>query len=219
MIVEKENAERISTFISHFGVDLFGITSLDKFKNGQDLIPSLTAQIIKNFEYAIVLGAKLNKTGNKVSGTDTALFLEEVAFKLMLHIIEKERHTALIIHTEDEFDPLNRKGMMSLKALAKCAGLGWQGRSLLVISPKYGPLHRLIAILTDMPLIANNYILNQCGDCYLCIEKCPTNALKLSKFIDYPMNREDIIDIIKCNGDDGCKICINVCPWYNKKEN
>lgn len=136
----------------------------------------------------------------------------------MLHLIEKEKHAALIIHTEDEFDPLNRKGMMSLKALTKGAGLGWQGRSLLIVSPKFGPLHRLIAILTDMPLIANNQLLNQCGDCYLCIEKCPTNALKFSKFIDYPMKREDVIDITKCNGDDGCKICLNVCPWYNKKE-
>lgn len=45
-----------------------------------------------------MLGAKLNKSGNKVSGTAMSLFLEEVALKLMLHLIEKEKYACLVIN-------------------------------------------------------------------------------------------------------------------------
>jgi epoxyqueuosine reductase len=217
-MIEKVNAKKIGDFIGQYAIDLYGIANLNEFNSTSNSSHTLSDQVIKNYKYAIVIGSKLRNKGEIVNGTDTALFLEEVAFKLMLHIIEKEKHSALIIHTEDEFDPVNRKGIMSLKALAKCAGLGWQGRSLLIISPKYGPLHRIIAILTDMPLIANRSILNQCGECYLCIEKCPTNALKIATLFDHPENREDILDILKCKGDQGCKICINVCPWIKEKD-
>ena len=110
------------------------------------------------------------------------------------------------------FDPINRLGFISLKLLAKAAGLGWQGRSLLVISPEYGPFHRLIAILTDLPLQANEAIKNRCGDCRKCIEACPQNALTFVAFNDHPSCREDVLDIQSCLGDNGCLVCILSCP-------
>jgi len=214
--IEKENTERICSYISQFDVDIFGIANLNEFKLNSSSIPTFTNHILKSFSYAIVFGAQYGKLGKKASGNDVSMFLEKIAFDLMLYIIEKEKHSALIIHTEDEIDPVNRFGVLSLKALAKSAGLGWQGRSLLIISPKYGPIHRSIAILTDMPLIADNSIINQCGDCRLCLNKCPANALKLSNFEDHPEKREDILDITKCYGDEGCKICIIICPWLKE---
>jgi epoxyqueuosine reductase len=212
-LVAKENTKKIGNFISKFDVDIFGITNLNEFKDKSNIISNFHSQVLKNFNFAIVLGYASMKTGKKFNGTDISLFLEDVALRLTLHLIEKEKHSALIIHTEDEMDPVNCYGLLSLKALAKAAGLGWQGRSLLIISPKFGPLYRLIAILTDLPLIADIPILNQCGECQACIEKCPTGALKMSDFIDHPEKREDVLNILKCNGDEGCKICINVCPW------
>lgn len=107
---------------------------------------------------------------------------------------------------------------MSLKILAKTAGLGWQGRSLLIISPEYGPLHRLIAILTDMPLQINQVIKNECGTCRKCIETYPQNALTFLAFNDHPSYREDVLDIKNCLGDNGCLVCILSCPWLKKPE-
>ncbi|MFX1358464.1 MAG: 4Fe-4S dicluster domain-containing protein, partial [Promethearchaeota archaeon] len=161
------------------------------------------------------LGAQYGKLGKKASGGETALFLEKAAFSIMEYL-EDKGYKQLIIHTEDEFDPINRLGFMSLKLLAKAAGLGWQGRSLLIVSPEYGPLHRLIAILTDIPLQANKVIKNECGDCRKCIEACPQNALTFNNFKDHPQHREDVLNIKSCLGDNGCMICILSCPWLKK---
>jgi len=49
--------------------------------------------------------------------------------------LEEKRYPGLIIHTEDKFDPHHRMGLLSVKGLPKVARLGWQGRSLLIISP------------------------------------------------------------------------------------
>lgn len=211
--IARANTKKIKALISSYNIDLYGIADLSEFKENTNEISSVSNQIIKNFNYAIVFGTKLAKTGINSNGTAATLHLEEIALKFLFYLVEKEKYAGLIIHTEDEIDPINRMGILPLKALAKSAGMGWQGRSLLIISPKYGPLHRIIAVLTDMPLIADNPIENQCGECKLCVEKCPTKALELSAFTDHPKSREEVLDIRKCLGDNGCKICINVCPW------
>jgi epoxyqueuosine reductase QueG len=102
---------------------------------------------------------------------------------------------------------------MSFKILAKAAGLGWQGRSLLIRSPEYGPLHRLIAILTDLPVQTKLLIKNECGDCRKCIKACPQDAITLVNFDDHPSCRENVLDVTTCIGDKGCLSCILSCPW------
>ena len=104
-----------------------------------------------HFPYAIVLGAPFRALGRAASGTEVSLFLEKVALEV-LGALEARGQRGLIVHTEDEIDPVRRLGLLSLKALAKSAGLGWQGRSLLIVSPDFGPVHRWIAVLTNLPL-------------------------------------------------------------------
>jgi epoxyqueuosine reductase len=127
--------------------------------------------------------------------------------------LEQRGEPALVIHTEDEFDPRQRIGLLSLKVLAKGAGLGWQGRSLLIVNPEYGPVHRWIAVLTNMELQADRPIPNRCGECSVCVDKCPKGALTLVSFDDHPDRREDVLDIQACLGDEGCTVCLVVCPW------
>ena len=102
-----------------------------------------------------LVAEKIVEGMSEVEGIETAISdIEKAALEIM-SFLEGCGYPSLIIHTEDEFDPINRIGLLSLKVLAKEAGLGWQGRSLLIVSPEYGPIHRLIAILTNIPLIAN----------------------------------------------------------------
>jgi epoxyqueuosine reductase len=138
--------------------------------------------------------------------------MEKAALEVITYL-EQKGCNYLIVHTEDEFDPIKRIGLVSLKVLAKAAGLGWQGRSLLIVSPEYGPIYRLIAVLTNFELQADSPIHNQCGTCSICIDKCPYGALNLVNFDDHPDKREDVLDISSCKGDDGCKVCISVCPF------
>ncbi len=207
-----DKAEELKSFIKGLGVDLVGIADLHSLKGMPLGIPSDAASFLGHYHCAIVMGAQLGKLGKSASGTEVSLFLESVALAVVDRLERKGRYV-LTVHTEDEFDPVNRVGLMSLKVLAKAAGLGWQGRSLLSVSPQYGPIHRWIGVLTDMELRCSTAIPNQCGDCALCVEECPAGALNLVEFDDYPACREDVLDIGLCKGDDGCTECLTVCPW------
>jgi len=213
-ILESQN---LKTFVHRLGIDLVGIADLHQLKEMPVGISSVSAEFFKNFRCAVVLGVQLDKLGKQASGSEVSMYLERAAIDVLAYL-EENRVPGLIIHTEDEFDPRRRMGLLSLKVLAKAAGLGWQGRSLLIISPKYGPVHRWIAVLTSMDLQADQPIPNQCGECSLCIDKCPKGALTLVYYEDHPEYREDVLNIRACLGDDGCKVCMVVCPWV-KTEN
>lgn len=144
--------------------------------------------------------------------TDEKYLSNPLAYDIMAYL-DKRHYKYLVIHPEDEFDVQNRLGLLSLKILAKQAGIGWQGRSLLIISPEYGPIHRLIAVLTNMKLKPDRPVKNLCGDCTECINKCPKNSLMLRQFDDHPNSREEVLDIKTCLGDKGCMICILKCPY------
>lgn len=204
--------ECLKDFARKRGIDLVGFTNLTQIEGIPPGLAPNSIEIINRFPGAIVFGVQLGKLGEKASGIEVDLYLEKVALE-MLTYLEEKGCSALIIHPEDEFEPINRKGLLSLKMLAKEAGLGWLGRSLLIVSPDYGPIHRLIAVLTDIELQSDGSIPTQCCDCFLCIEKCPSGALTFVSFDDRPRQREDVLNIDKCLGDLGCKLCLEVCPW------
>jgi len=146
--------ECLKTFVRSLGIDLVGIANLESLEGMPIGIEPGSTAFLQNYRYAVVLGAQLNKLGKRASGSEISLFMEKAALDVM-NYLEAMGYPALVIHTEDEFDPIRRMGLLSLKVLAKGAGLGWQGRSLLIISPKYGPVHRWIAVLTNMNLQAD----------------------------------------------------------------
>ncbi|MCX6556079.1 MAG: 4Fe-4S dicluster domain-containing protein [Candidatus Aminicenantes bacterium] len=204
---------KLKSLAGELGVDLFGVADLKRLRGLPPGMGGDPAGLLDKFRYAIVLGAQLNKLGAKAKGADLDVFLEKAALQISAYLETKEDR-ALIIHPEDEIDPVKRLGLLSLKVLAKTAGLGWQGRSLLIVSPEYGPVHRWIALLTNLKLQPGEPLANQCDDCTLCIDKCPHHALKYAPFADHPAHRDDVLDITLCKGDDSCKVCLAVCPWF-----
>ncbi len=209
-----ETAE-LRSLAKKLGVDLCGVADLGRLRGLPVGMGGDPAGLTGKFRFAIVLGAQLYKLGREAQGSDLDLFLENAA----LHVsacLETKGDRALIIHPEDEVDPLRRLGLLSLKVLAKAAGLGWQGRSLLIVSPEHGPVHRWIAVLTNLELEPDAPLDNRCGDCRLCIDSCPQQALRYVPFVDHPERREDVLDIQACQGDDSCKVCLEVCPWTRR---
>ena len=222
MRIEKEsdgqrfkNTARLKTMAKKLGVDLVGVADLKSLDGMPMGVPSLKEGFIDKHRYALLMGVQLGKFGPKTTGAQSSLFLEEAAFRIKDYL-ERKGHNTFIIHTEDEFDRDNRIGLMSLKVLAKEAGLGWQGRSLLIVSPEFGPIHRLIAVLTNLELEPDKPISNRCEDCSLCVDACPHMALTLRTFDDHPSQRSDVLDIEACKGDFGCMICLLACPWVKK---
>lgn len=116
----------------------------------------------------------------------------------------------------------------SHKLGAHLAGLGWIGRSCLLITPQNGPRARWTTVLTDAPLKATGGQKEvQCGDCRACVDICPVRA-----FTGRPFKKEEprearyearkceeyLQSLEKKDGMAVCGLCLYVCP-YGKKRN
>jgi epoxyqueuosine reductase len=114
------------------------------------------------------------------------------------------------------------------KTVATRAGLGWIGKTGLLVTHEYGSAVRLATILTDAPLRPAKPIdRSRCGDCALCVEACPAGAASGSPW-HKGMAREELLDAQKCLRSirkrmpgvglthTVCGICVAVCPWTQK---
>ena len=115
-------------------------------------------------------------------------------------------------------------GAVLFPPLAKKAGLGWQGRHGMLITPKFGPRMRIAAVFTsieNLPIPEENphsWIEKFCATCGICIRKCPTKAIR-EPAIEYGPGLLNHIDREKCFPyfleEHGCSVCIKECQ-FNK---
>ena len=151
--------------------------------------------------------------------------LDEIALKTANRLQEQGYH-ALPVPAAQILDRKNWYGAISHKAVARMAGLGWQGKNLLLITPEYGSRVRLVTLLTDAPLEIDGPIENRCGKCRLCVDACPVDAIHNINTDSHYNSREEALDLKRCAekvtvefanlpniGAPMCGICIKVCPF------
>jgi epoxyqueuosine reductase QueG len=104
-----------------------------------------------------------------------------------------------------------RESGISQKVLAHLAGLGWIGRSSLLITPELGPRVRLGTIFTanDLEPIGTPYACD-CGDCMLCSEICPIGAIGDCGY-DVRKCRQVVTDA-RGEYKTFCGLCMQICP-------
>lgn len=106
--------------------------------------------------------------------------------------------------------------------LAIDAGLGFSGKSGLLITKQNGSRVRLAAVYTDienLPFSEENpheWIREYCEGCNICVKKCPAGAI----FSETKMLADggpEFIDFTKCavpfSNDNGCTLCVKHCPF------
>ncbi|MDR2585548.1 MAG: tRNA epoxyqueuosine(34) reductase QueG [Prevotellaceae bacterium] len=106
------------------------------------------------------------------------------------------------------------------RAWAAKAGLGWIGKSNLLISPKFGPYTFISVILTNLELETDNPMEPQCGSCLNCVKACPTGALNAPFSLDARrcISYQTIEKKGPCTQNPspyifGCEICLRACPY------
>ncbi len=119
-------------------------------------------------------------------------------------------------------------GLVCTPPLAGKAGMGWQGKQGMLITPEFGPRQRLAPIFIEEKIFEftdsneHRWIEDYCATCDLCQKNCPGKAIKTKKsvFIDnIPTigSMKTCIDNAKCFPyflkNMGCSICIAVCPF------
>ncbi len=155
--------------------------------------------------------------------------LDDVAVRLALDIQEAGGQ-ALALPASQTLDRVRWISYLSHKAVAVAAGLGWQGKSLLVITPKFGPRVRLVTVLTDLPLVADKPLKNRCGTCTACQEACPAQAIKGASTASHYQSRDEALHFTRCMTKVTtefarlpmvehpiCGVCVAVCPWGRRK--
>ena len=114
------------------------------------------------------------------------------------------------------------------KPIARRAGLGFYGKNGVIITPRHGSYVVLGEILTDLEMEPDTALSTDCGTCALCMEACPTGAIREPGFIDRQVciqhlsSRSDLIPLwirdLWQNRLYGCGICQEVCPLNNGRE-
>jgi epoxyqueuosine reductase len=105
---------------------------------------------------------------------------------------------------------------------ATLAGLGFMGKNQLIINQDYGSYMFLGLVFLDID-IQKPFVLevnDSCGDCKICIDACPTNALyeggyHVSKCMSHYNQTKRVltdVEIEKNYALFGCDICQMVCP-------
>jgi NAD-dependent dihydropyrimidine dehydrogenase PreA subunit len=133
-------------------------------------------------------------------------------------------------HDRDEDYRRTLASPLSQKLAATRAGLGWIGKTDLLVTRRFGPRVRLITVLVDASLDTYDTPVDasRCGTCRLCVEACPAQAATDTLWTA-GMAREAIFDAFACQSwcrkvsaglrsaqgyppHDICGRCIAVCP-------
>jgi epoxyqueuosine reductase len=149
--------------------------------------------------------------------------LDQMA-SLIAGILQRNGHRAFPIPAAKRVDDDRMCAAFSHKLSAHLAGLGWIGKSCLLITPDMGPRVRWATVLTDAPLTRTGLPMEErCGDCRECVDICPVSSFTGQSFrAEEP--RAARFDASKCDQyfsamkqKDAetavCGLCLYACPY------
>jgi epoxyqueuosine reductase len=145
-------------------------------------------------------------------------------YQIIQNLIGKWGYHSSRVPSVTRIDELPEPGeQIPQKTIATLAGLGWIGKSTLLVNPTFGPRIRLATLLTDMPLETNTPIIrSSCGDCRACVDICPVKAIKGNTW-SQGMHRSELFEVSRCydyrwsrKATLGrrleCGLCLKACP-------
>jgi epoxyqueuosine reductase len=155
------------------------------------------------------------------------LSLDQIAESLvgLLHLAGYRAQRVRATMGEDDVEDWGAAGVFPHKSAATRAGLGWIGKTALLVSPELGPKLRLATVFTDLPLPPGVPVTSgRCGSCRACVEACPADAGRDVHW-EAGMPRDLLYDERACErhldsyeGFDGiCGICVAVCPFGSQR--
>src|SRR5437763_7064766 len=104
------------------------------------------------------------------------------------------------------------------------AGIGWHGKSTMLIDEKLGTWFFLAEILTTLKLPPDGPVRDRCGTCERCINACPTGAItgphkldarRCISYLTIELKGSIPLELRPLMGDRifGCDDCLDACPW------
>ena len=222
------------------GADYYGVANLTGV---QEVIREQGGDRVAGYPRAVVMGIRLLDTlvdllADRTDRIGAALYrhssydvvnavLDNMALQLA-NTLQRQGYRAFPVPASKRASDELIAGVFSQKLAAHLAGLGWIGRSCLLVTPDHGPRVRWIAVLTDAPLSPTGPAMeSRCGDCTACVDICPVHAFTGRPFIAGEP-REARFNAALCDryfkeletggGPGVCGLCLWVCPHGRKKQ-
>ncbi len=221
------------------GVDFFGVADLSP---GYEDILAQGGKWIAEFPRAISIGIALpHSIVDQLPGrTDRAVAmsylrhgydvvnqrLDHVTSQLTI-LLQDQGCKSLPVPATQTVDADRLCGIFSHKMAAHLAGLGWIGKSCLLVTPEVGPRVRWATVLTDAPVdVTGGPMAERCGTCQECVEICPTRAFTGQPFragesrdVRYAAHKCDryFTQMEKTRGLAVCGLCLYVCPYGRRQ--
>lgn len=226
------------------GIEYFGAADVT---SAHDHMARLGGEFLRAFPRAVSLGSRLSDAivdQIKDQGNErlvrsyqwhiyeiTGRFLDSVALQ-MTKMLQAAGYQAHPIHASQYMDADGLSGMISNKIAAHLSGLGWIGKSVLLVTPEAGPRARWATVLTDAPLEPGKPMERRCGDCTECVEICPVSAFTGVDFdpleprekrfdahvcADYNKHRHSTV-MSKLAAGSNCGLCVYICPHGRSEE-
>lgn len=115
------------------------------------------------------------------------------------------------------------------RAVAERAGIGWSAKNCAIITPEFGSYVYLGEMITNIPFAPDIPMEDECGDCTLCLDACPTGALvqggqlNAQRCIAFlTQTKKPIPEEFRAkigNRLYGCDTCQTICPKNKGKHN
>jgi epoxyqueuosine reductase len=104
------------------------------------------------------------------------------------------------------------------------AGIGWHGKSTMLIDERLGTWFFLAEVLTTLELPPDEPVPDRCGTCERCIKACPTGAItaphrldarRCISYLTIELKGSIPLELRPLIGDRifGCDDCLDACPW------
>jgi len=232
--------EELNEIARENGVFYFGISDLS---SAGEFITEQGGEELREYPYAVSLGirlidpivdrlphrkersAALNYRHHAYNVINSRL---DLTASILSSCIQEKGYRALPLPASERIDDERICAQFSHKLAAHLAGLGWIGKSCLLVTPDNGPRVRWATILTDAPLTPTGSSMEtRCGTCNECVKICPVKAFTGRDFVESE-GREYRYDAGKCDNyfnwmkDKGqipvCGLCLYVCPYGRKKD-
>lgn len=175
----------LKTLLSSLGADLCGIASLDRFAGAPegfhplDVFPPCKSVI--SFACRFPVAALSSPTPVVYTRVRNSISekIDSIALNACIALEERGVQAVPIPAVESVPDPATgrKRSIVSLKHAAQAAGLGTIGRHSLLMTPQFGSMVWLGAVLCDADLEPDPLLQPVCTGCNLCVNACPVNAL------------------------------------------
>jgi len=225
--------------VSDRGVNYFGVANLAKVtdfvrEQADGLLPELALAISIGFDLPDPIVDMLPHREKKAVQVSYRTHAYDIVNKRLdlvaseiASMIRTNGFKAFPVASSERVDDKRICAIFSHKLAANLSGLGWIGKSCLLITPEHGPRVRWASILTDAPLQATGEPLaNQCGDCMECVDICPVKAFTGRLFSadeprDFRYKAEKCDAYFRAMQAKGelkvCGMCIYICPFGKQR--